>query len=148
MRTMIFALLMAAGTAHAQTIPQFVTGEYPTAAKFNSVSAAAAAKGTADALAALAAGTAIVNASILGTAGGLEIGTATSTTAYVDFHSSGSPGTDYDARILGTGGTSSAGQGTLALIAGTVVLATCPTSATGLPSGALWCSGTVVNRVP
>lgn len=49
---------------------------------------------------------------------GLEIGdTNGAGTPYIDFHS-GSSGTDYDARIIASGGTGSSGGGTLSITAG------------------------------
>ena len=93
---------------------------------------------------------------INGTDGSTEIGKANAAgTPHIDFHTSGNPARAFDSRIIGFGGTGRQdGSGTLALIArmtelyGQLSLANCPNSPAGLRSGALWCSGTVVNRVP
>ena len=76
-------------------------------------------------------------------------------TPHIDFHTSGNPARDYDSRIIGVGGAGTMdGGGNLALIArstevrGQLNLADCPSSPAGLGHGALWCRGTVVNRVP
>ncbi len=76
-------------------------------------------------------------------------------TPHIDFHTSGNPAPAYDSRIIGFGGAGRQdGSGNLAVIArttevyGQLSLANCPSSPAGLRSGALWCSGTVVNRVP
>jgi hypothetical protein len=59
---------------------------------------------------------------LTGTTSGLEIGSTSSTgTPVVDFHSSGTAA-DYDARISATGGSSTAGQGTLTATALNIVL--------------------------
>ena len=46
----------------------------------------------------------------------VEVGTTASTNAYIDFHSSNNT-VDYDTRIVATGGTATAGTGTLNIIA-------------------------------
>ena len=76
-------------------------------------------------------------------------------TPHIDFRTSGNPGRAYDSRIVGFGGAGRQdGSGSLAVIArttevyGQLSLANCPSSPAGLRSGALWCNGTVVNRVP
>ncbi len=93
---------------------------------------------------------------INGSDGSTEIGQMhVAGTPHIDFHTSGNPARDYDSRIIGVGGTGTAdGGGNLALIArstevrGQLNLADCPSSPAGLGHGALWCRGTVVNRVP
>lgn len=60
--------------------------------------------------------------SLTGSNQGLELGTSgSSNTPYVDFHS-GATGTDYDARIIASGGTGTAGKGTLGIQADYVQL--------------------------
>lgn len=52
-----------------------------------------------------------------------KLGRASSGTPYIDFHSSAnSP--DYDSRIMATGGSSTAGSGTLTLVSGTIQFST------------------------
>jgi hypothetical protein len=61
------------------------------------------------------------NATFNGANAGIEIGSVSvPNSPYVDFHSSGN-NIDYDARIIANGGSSTIGQGTLTLVAGTVV---------------------------
>ncbi len=94
--------------------------------------------------------------SINGLDGSLAVGQLHAAGApHIDFHTSGNPARDYDSRIVGVGGAGTAdGGGSLALIAratvvrGQLNLADCPSSPAGLGHGALWCKGTVVNRVP
>jgi hypothetical protein len=91
-----------------------------------------------------------------GSDGSTEIGRPSATgTPRIDFHTSGNPARAYDSRIIGFGGAGRQdGSGNLAVIARTTELygqlsvANCPSSPAGLRSGALWCNGTVVNRVP
>lgn len=92
---------------------------------------------------------------ISGSDGSTEMGRADAAgTPHIDFHTSGNPARAYDSRIAGSGGAGeNDGSGRLALIArttevrGQLSLADCPASPAGLPSGALWCNGTVVHRV-
>ena len=51
----------------------------------------------------------------------VEVGTTASTNSYIDFHSSNTT-SDYDSRIIATGGTSTAGKGTINIIANTIQL--------------------------
>lgn len=68
---------------------------------------------------------------------GIEIGSlTTSANSYIDFHSSGTSA-DYDARIIATGGSSTAGSGTLTVNASSFVM---PGAVT--VSGSLTISGT------
>lgn len=93
---------------------------------------------------------------INGSDGSIEIGQPSAVgTPHIDFHTSGNAARAYDSRVIGVGGSGKLdGSGNLALIArttevhGQLSLTNCPSSPVGLDSGALWCSGTVVNRVP
>ena len=51
----------------------------------------------------------------------VEVGTTASTNSYIDFHSSNTT-SDYDSRIIATSGTSTAGNGTINIIANTIQL--------------------------
>ena len=53
----------------------------------------------------------------------VEVGTTASTNSYIDFHSS-TTASDYDSRIIATGGNAGAGNGTLNIIANTIQLNT------------------------
>ena len=55
------------------------------------------------------------------TGNAIELGPTAAGPAYIDFHSSGNA-TDYDARVIATGGTAAAGNGTLELYAGGINL--------------------------
>ena len=48
----------------------------------------------------------------------VEVGTSASTNSYIDFHSSTTT-SDYDSRIIATGGNAGAGNGTINIIANT-----------------------------
>lgn len=74
--------------------------------------------------------------SLTGANANIEMGTAgTTNTPFIDFHSSASS-TDYDARIIASGGTASNGAGTLSLTAATINLPG-TTSASSSTVGAL-----------
>ncbi|MGV2071676.1 hypothetical protein ACQZ4Z_13060 [Agrobacterium vitis] len=60
--------------------------------------------------------------SINGANNGVELGSPTVNTPFLDFHSSGNGGNDYDSRIIASGGGTSVGQGTINIIAASLTL--------------------------
>lgn len=63
----------------------------------------------------------------------MELGsTTTATSPFIDFHSNGTA-TDYDGRIVVSGGTGTVGQGTMSLLAAAIALGVRPTFAGSVP---------------